>query len=62
MEKRNKTIIIFLGILGMAIIMGLIHQRIKAEEKLREIKLEKAIPKSNKIPKKSEDMKTFKVK
>ncbi|GAB2023474.1 hypothetical protein RyT2_25510 [Pseudolactococcus yaeyamensis] len=58
-KKRNKGIVILIVML-CAVIAGIVYHKVQADEKARELKMEKPIPKPNKIPKDKSDMKTFK--
>jgi hypothetical protein len=59
LKKRNKSFVFLLIVLCVGII-GVIYHKVTADEKLKELKIEKTIPKPNKIPKKSEELKTLK--
>ncbi len=59
LKKRNKGLIALIVLLGI-VIVGAVYWKVQADEQLKELKIEKPMPKPNKIPKDKSDLKSFK--
>lgn len=59
LKKRNKRLIALIVLLGI-VIVGAVYWKVQADEQLKELKIEKPMPKPNKIPKDKSDLKSFK--
>ena len=59
LKKRNKGLIALIVLLGIVIVCA-VYWKVQADEQLKELKIEKPMPKPNKIPKDKSDLKSFK--